>query len=106
MVQASARYGGLSAGLKKFTPNVRIHERHREVIFLCLPGDDGKRKTSMLAHKENPISNKQFDITEGRCFLPIAVSRWAKRNTVSVSSVPRAQRVVKSGSPNSHLQLS
>jgi len=41
----------------------------------------------MLAHKEYLGSISGDGFTEGSDFLPIALSRWAKRNRVSVSSV-------------------
>jgi hypothetical protein len=51
-------------------------------------GDDGKRKVSMLAHNENLHSNEYVGKIKGADFLLIAVSRWAKRNSLSATSVP------------------
>jgi hypothetical protein len=50
-------------------------------------GDDGKRKVFMLTHKESFIPTSGNGFTEGSGFLAIAVSRWAKRKCISVSSV-------------------
>jgi hypothetical protein len=42
----------------------------------------------MLAHNENLHSNEYVGKIKGADFLLIAVSRWAKRNSLSATSVP------------------
>jgi hypothetical protein len=64
--------------------------------FFCLPEEprslagqaSGKRKGSMLEHKENLSSNGRANFTEGTVFLPIPpIGRMGKKKNISVSSV-------------------
>jgi hypothetical protein len=62
------------------------HGEYRDEYIFRLPGDGGKRNASMLTHKEKLIPTISTGFSEGLGFLAIAVSRWAKRRCISVSS--------------------
>jgi hypothetical protein len=63
-------------------------------LFFRLPGDDGKRKLSALSGKKGTIFQATiylFSLSPPRravFFLPIVVSRWAKKEKPSATSVP------------------
>ena len=55
--------------------------------FFRFPGDDGKRKASMLAHMEDLSSSEHRWSSRWASFFAHFLPPMGKRNSVSVSSV-------------------